>query len=254
MNNNLSLIFFLFISFFLFDTKNYSKVISWSFSNTPSLLLTDKIGVVESNMSFVADTNNTTNRIRIEDIVLDQEYRFVSLFTRFNKTHFSSFVKIKIYDVFTDNQLLEFDFYEPEIKSIGSMQIDTERVYLVAELNGNDIELRSVGMEMVKQDIITENNFTLSCNLLDAKKDNLEIRVVFTEAVEVTLLIYNKNGDICKEILMKKILDPGAYVFAMDPQELSFDYLSDKTYYVWLKAENLLSKPVEFIKNFQVIP
>ena len=250
---NLIIVILLVLNLFI-DVKIYSKVVSWSFSKPYSLLLTDTQGVMESNMSFIMDTNNTTNRIKIEDIVLDNEFQFSTLFTRFQKKRFSSFIKVKVYDVFTDNKLLELDFYEQEVKSIRNTQINKERVYLVIELYGNDIELRSVGMEMIKQSCIEEDEFKLNSTLLNAQTDNLEITTVFKEAVKVTMFVYNRQGDICKEILIKKVLDPGTYKFALDPKELSFDYFSDKTYYVWLKAENHQSNPVELVKTFQVIP
>ena len=250
---NLIFTFLLVCSLFI-DVNSYGKVVSWSFSKTPSLLLTDKQGVIESNMAFVMDTNSITNRIKIEDIVLDKEFQFSTVFTRFHKKRFSSFVKVKVYDVFTDNKLFELDFHEQEVKSINSTSFNKERVYLVIELHGSDIELRSVGMEMIEQTCMVENNFMLNSTLLHAQKDNLEITTIFKEAVEVTMFVYNRQGDICKEILMKKVLDPGTYTFALDPQELSFDYLSDKTYYVWLKAKNNKSDPIEFVKTFQVIP
>ena len=249
---NLIIIFLLVCSFFI-DVKSYSKVVSWSFSKTPSLWLTDKQGVQESNMSLVMDTNSTTNRIRIEDIILDEESQFSTLFTRFQKKHFSSFVRVKVYDVLTDTQLLELDFYEQEVQSVSSIPVNIGRVYLVVEFYGADIELRSVGMEMIVQNNITENNFMLNSTLLNAQKDNLEITTTFKEAVEVTMFVYNRQGDICKEILIKKVLDPGTYTFAVDPLDLSFEYLADKIYYVWLRAENFQSKPVEFVKAFQVI-
>ena len=254
MNQKFLIIFFSLILSFFIDIKSYSKVVSWSFSKTPSLLLTDKQGVIESHSALIMDTNSTTNKIRIEDVVLDEEFQFSTVFTRFQKKRFSSFVKVKVFDVFTDTQLLELDFYEQEVRSIINTPINKERVYLVVELYGNDIELRSVGMEMIKQNSITDDNFILSSALLNAQKDNLEITTIFKEAVEVTLFVYNRQGDICKEILINKTLDPGTYKFTLDPLELSFDYLSDKTYYVWLKAENYQSKPVEFVKTFQVIP
>ena len=254
MNYKNSIIIFLLVLNLFIDTKSYSKVVSWSFSKPYSLLLTDKQGVTESNMSFIMDTNSTTNRIKIEDIVLDKESQFSTLFTRFQKKRFSSFVKVKVYDVFTDTKLLELDFYEQEVKSIIDVPINRERVYLVIELYGTDIELRSVGMEMIKQSCIEDDEFKLNSTLLNAQTDNLEITTTFKDAVEVTLFVYNKQGDICKEILIKKVLDPGTYKFALDPQDLAFDYFSDKTYYVWLKAENYQSDPVELVKTFQVIP
>ncbi len=249
-----SIIIFLFVLSLFINVKSYSRVVSWSFAKTPSLWLTDKQGVIESNMALVADTNSTTNRIRVEDIILDKEFQFSTLFTRFQKKHFSSFVRVKVYDALTDNQILELDFYEQEVQSASTIPANIARVYLVVEFYGADIELRSVGMELIAQNNITEADFILNNTLLNAQKDNLEITTIFKEAVEVTLFVYNKQGDICKELLIKKILDPGTYTFALDPQELSFDYLSDKTYYVWLKAENLQSNPVELVKTFQVIP
>ena len=250
---NFIVVFSLVCSLFI-DVKSYSKVLSWSFSKTPSLWLTDKQGVLESNMALVADTNSITNRIRIEDIVLDEEFQFSTLFTRFQKKHFSSFVKVKVYDALTDNQVLELDFYEQEVQSTSAIPTSIARVYLVVEFYGADIELRSVGMELLKQNNIAESEFMLNNTLLHAQKDNLEITTTFKEAVKVTLFVYNRQGNICKEILTKKVLDPGTYTFAVDPLDLSFEYLSDKRYYVWLKAENNQSKPVELIKTFQVIP
>ena len=250
---NSIIIFSLVCSLFI-DVKTYSRVLSWSVSKSPSLWLTDQQGVIESNMALVADTNSITNRIRIEDIVLDEEFQFSTVFTRFQKKHFSSFVKVKVFDVLTDNKILELDFYEQEVQSASDIPSNIARVYLVVEFYGADIELRSVGMELLKQNNITENNFVLNSTLLDAQKDNLEITTIFKEATKVSLFVYNRQGDICKEILIKKVLNPGTYTFAVDPLDFTFEYLADKTYYVWLKVENNQSKPVELVKTFQVIP
>ncbi|MGL4676404.1 MAG: hypothetical protein ACRCWI_01895 [Brevinema sp.] len=237
-----------------YTVPNYGKSISWSINNLPSLRLTDQTGVVESNNAIMVDPNATINRIRIEDIVLEEEYSFTNIFVTFQKQNFSSYVRVKIYDTFTDTEVFSFDFVEQDIYRLTNDQIALNRVYLVLELYGEDIELRSAGMGMVKRGIIQAEDLILNTTTLRVSQENLEITASLKESAKVSLLIYNRNGDICKSLILNKVLNRGTYTFYMDLQELLFDYLEDKRYYVWLRAENLRSSPVELIKSFYIIP
>ncbi|MGL5956083.1 MAG: hypothetical protein ACRC0X_05705 [Brevinema sp.] len=230
----------------------YGKTISWSINNSPSLMIVDKTGVIISNNAIMTDTNNITNRIRIEDIALDISYSFTNVFVRFQKQRISSFVRLKIFDTLTDTEVFSFDFVEQDIYRFTNDQIALNRVYLVLELYGEDIELRSAGMGTVQRDIITD--LILNTSTLKASQENLEIIASLKESAKISLLIYDRKGNICKTLVLNQILNRGIYTFYMDPQEMSFDYLEDKRYYVWLRAENLRSTTVEFVKSFYIIP
>lgn len=243
---------FVFLFSFLLISPSHSQVISWSVNNIPSLLLTDKIGVVFSNDAIMSIPSQPTNQIRIEDIILQKEHSFSKVFVRFKKQKIPSFVKIKIYDAFTDNMVYTHDFYEQDILNFTNEQLTFTRIYIVVELHGSDIELRSVGMGMEQKSII--DDIVLNKESFDVSTDNVHISFTLHEAAIINLLIYNRRGDVCKNFLVNKTLNPGTYHFSLDPSEFSFDYLGDKRYYVWLKATNLRSQPVELIKTIYIIP
>lgn len=245
-------ILLLLLVFSSFGNVSYAQIVSWSVNNTPSLVLTDKVGVVTSNSAIMAAPNQQTNRIRIEDIVLLEEHSFTELFIRFEKKKFSSFVKINIYDAFTDTIVFSHDFDEQDILTFTNDQMPFTRVYIVAELHGNDIELRSIGMGMQAKKII--DDVVINKENIVASQDTLQVSITLNEAANVNLLLYDRKGNVCKKFLINKVLNTGTYQFVFDPQEVIFDYLGDKRYYVWLQATNLRSKPVEIIKTIKIVP
>ncbi len=234
----------------LMSSAAHARTLSWSINNTPSLMLTDRAGVINSNNAVMADSSSPLNQIRIEDIALPQEYCFTEMFTGFEKKRYTSFVRVKILDSFTEQELASFDM--PEQAIIKLSDIPSSRIYMLVELHGDDIELRTAGVTMEKFDIL--NGITLNKDTIIASKDNLLISFTLNESAKLDLILYNRHGDICESFLAGKILDKGTYRFSMNPDKLSFDYLGDKRYYVWLRAENLRSKPVELIKPILIIP
>ncbi len=230
----------------------HAEVLSWSINDEPSLRLTDMVGVKHSNNAIMVDSAYSTNSIRVEHIELLDGHGFERMFVRFQKKKFPSFIRVKIFDLFTDTELCRVDFHEQDFFDLSSKQHIVGSVYLVVELYGEDIELRNIGMEMIARDIIEE--LIINSDTIHATKDFLEISITLQEDANVSLLIYSRSGDVCKTFFINKILARGDYQFFLDPRELSFDYAGDKRYYVWLQAENLRSKPVEFVKKFNVVP
>ncbi len=230
----------------------HAEVLSWSINDEPSLKLTDMIGVVYSNNAIMSDSAYSTNLIRIEYIELLDGHHFGRMFVRFQKRKFPSFLRVKIFDLFTDTELCRADFHEQDFFDLSSRQHIVGSVYLVVELHGDDIELRRVGIEMIPRNIIEE--LFINSDTIHASSDFLEISTTLQEDAIVTLLIYNREGDVCKSFFINHVLSEGSYQFYLDPQDLSYDYAGDKRYYVWLYSENLRSKPVEFVKKFNIIP
>lgn len=233
---------------------NYSQVLSWSFNHQPSLVLTDQEGLIVSNNALMVDPNTETNYIRIEDMVLTSEKIFEKAFVRFKKKSYTSYVKVRVYDVFTDRLIRELDFYETEMLALDQREIASKRIYFVVEPKGSDVELQSVGVVMKSSCIMSGKDLQLNLRTLQAKKDLLKVNVLLKEEAEISLMIYDKNGNIQERFLNNNILNPGVYEFYFDPETLDLNYLSDKVYYIWVKAENLRSPPIEYVKQFQVIP
>ncbi len=241
-------LFFLLLS----AVNTHSKVLSWSFDNLPSLMLTDRAGVINSNNAVMSSGSAGIHQIRIEDIVLDSECSFADMFARFDKYRYTSFVRVKILDTFTDEELGSYDMFEQG--SVDISEISASMIYMVVELHGEDIELRSAGVQMIEQRILSPNQLTINKDIIVANKDNLMVTVALNEAAKINLILYDRDGNISKDFASNKTLDKGTYRFYLDPSKLSFDYMGDKRYYVWLKADNLRSQPVEIIKKLLILP
>ena len=244
----------LLITLFAVNNLSFAYVVSWRYKHESSLFLTDVRGLIESNYSMMPDPDTTTHYLRIEDVVAPEGNDFEQLFVGFTKIRFSSHIVVKIYDTFTDEQLAEITFYEKGLKSLGKYGALSDRVYLVVELYGKDVELRSVGFNINKSIILEEEEFRISDSRIYAKKDNLHISLSLSEEAEVSLYLYTGEGGLEERILSKEVLGVGDYEFQWDPLESDDIPTEGSPYYVWIRAINLRSSPVEYIREFYLIP
>lgn len=245
---------FLYILLFvMINNIGYAKVFSWRYNNIPSLLLTDKVGVIESNNALMMNTNDNKHMIRIEDIITQTGNYFSYIFVNFDKKYFTSFVTVKMYDTFTDELIAKFQFDESGSAFLDNKGAKSDRIYLVAEINGKDVELRVVGVEIYPSIIAEINDLSISSQKIYQQKDILNINLNLQEAAAIFLYIYNKEGDICSRITSDTILDAGEYKFVWNPRSIQ-NQMMGNSYYLWFKATNLRSKTIEYVREFYMIP
>lgn len=247
------------IAFFLsLSIPSFTNVLSWNYNKQPSLLLTDVVGLIESNGSFMIDSevmtnSNSSHFIRIEDMIAPYDNDFENVFVSFSKKHLSSHVIVKVYDTFTDQLLSEMRFDENKIISLGKAGVLSDRIHLTVELFGTDVELRSVGIILEPSLIIDDIGFTISHNKLYVNQEILLIQLQLNEEAQVSLFVYNSEGTVVKRIVIEQVLDSGNYHFYWNPI-LVEENLMGSIYYVWLQVENIRSYPIESVRQVYAIP
>jgi len=244
---------YIFLYLISFINISYGQIFSWRFNNTPSLLLTDQIGLMESNNSLMIDKSRNKHMLRIEDIVTESGNYFSHFFVNFEKKRFTSYVIVKMYDTFSDELITEFKFYESGSSYLNNRGVKSDRIYLIAEVFGEDVELRVVGVEIQTSIIAYEDDIMISTNIIHQQKDTLDIDLDLQEEAAIFIYIYNENGDICTRIVDNNILNSGKYQFIWNPRSVYKQKMGD-TYYLWFKATNLRSQNIEYVKDFYMIP
>lgn len=242
------------ILFLLFFTAlplyGQTKIQAWRLGASPSLMLTDKKSLAETNGALFPTREDAY--LYIEEMVIPRLHTPLSIFASFTKNRYTSHIIIQVMDAFTDTELFQLRMDEP-----GSVPWDklppADRVYFIVRPVGSDIQLRAVGMSSEIISLVEESRFMVSPQILYADKDTLSVRVDLVQDASLTLFVYDSQGNITARLADKAILPAGSYEYLWDPSPY-LGQLNGEDFQVWMQAAHPTATPVEITRTFRLIP
>ncbi|MGL5254874.1 MAG: hypothetical protein ACRC9L_07785 [Brevinema sp.] len=233
-----------------FPMLNHTYIKSWRVGAEPSLMLTDTNNLDIKNGAFVAKDTNAY--LYIEEISISNRHQPREIFASFTKAAYSSHIVVKVMDAFTDHEISKFIMEES-----GSLSWDTvltsDRVYLIVEIFGADLELRSVGMVIEPIILVEPTGLFLDKRDVRAGEDALTITATLQQDAYLTLSIFDSKGNLIFRPAFEHPLAKGSYFFSW-MAEYSSEVKSGETYYVHLKTKHPYAEPVELVQEFSFIP
>lgn len=242
------------VIFFLLFTAlplyGQTKIQAWRLGAQPSLMLTDKKSLTETNGALSPTQDDAY--LYIEEMVIPRLHTPLSIFASFTKDRYTSHIIIQVMDAFTDAELFQLRMDEP-----GSVPWDklppADRVYFIVRPAGSDIQLRVVGMASQIIPLAEDSSFVISPQALYVEKDTLSVKVSLVQDASLTLFIYDSSGNITARLADKVILPAGNYEYFWDPSPY-LGQLSGEDFQVWMQATHPTANPVEITRTFRLIP
>ncbi|MGL5722740.1 MAG: hypothetical protein ACRCY4_10110 [Brevinema sp.] len=242
--------FFFLVMVFSFPMMVQAYVKAWRVGIEPSLMLTDTHNIVMTNGGF--SPSDTNAYLYIEEIVISNRYQPFEIFASFTKTAYSSHLVVRIMDAFTDQELSRMIIEEP-----GSVSWDTvlvsDRIYLIVELHGSDLQLRTVGVVVEPIILVEPGGLFLDKTAVRAGEDSLGITTTLQQDAKLTLSIFDGKGNLVFRPAFEHTLAKGSYYFSWTAN-VSSNVSSGETYYVHLKTQHPYAEPVELVQEFSFIP
>lgn len=227
-----------------------TKIQAWRLGAQPSLMLTDKKSLAETNGALSPTQDDAY--LYIEEMVIPRLHTPLSIFASFTKDRYTSHIIIQVMDAFTDTELFQLRMDEP-----GSVPWDklppADRVYFIVRPLGSDIQLRAVGMASQIIPLAEDSGFVISPQTLYVEKDTLSVKVGLVQDASLTLFIYDSRGNITARLADKAILPAGSYEYFWDPSPY-LGGLNGEDFQVWMQAAHPTAPPVEITRTFRLIP